>query len=156
MALNYPNNIIILILYILARLYYQCFVMRKPAQLTRNKFVCPCPSVSHTCSTTVTQPQASGSVTRYCMQGALGWAPLVFSSCHSQTIFPRKMSSNKRWQSDCSTATSDICQVCKSVYPVCETCKRYGKQPHVLDKEKSVNCHDNGGYSVTENSDPRK
>ena len=48
---------------------------------------------------------------------------------------------------DFSQGTTEVCSVCKTEYPTCMTCKKYGsKHKHSLDSEKSRNAHDNAGY----------
>ena len=66
------------------------------------------------------------------------------------------MSGCGKWQSKDSTKTVDICPICRSSYPVCQTCQKYGRQSHILDQEKSSNAHDNPAYLQTEEKDPRK
>ena len=66
------------------------------------------------------------------------------------------MSGCGKWQSKDSTKTVDICPICRSSYPACQTCQKYGKQSHILDQEKAANAHDNQAYLQTEEKDPRK
>ena len=66
------------------------------------------------------------------------------------------MSGCGKWQSKDSTKTVDICPICRSSYPACQTCQKYGKQSQILDQEKSSNAHDNQAYLQTEEKDPRK
>ena len=66
------------------------------------------------------------------------------------------MSGCGRWQSEDSTKSVDICPICKSAYPACQTCQKYWKQPHILDQEKAANAHDNQAYLQSEEKDPRK
>jgi hypothetical protein len=43
------------------------------------------------------------------------------------------------------------CKICKSSYPECSTCQKYGRVSHQDDKEKQKNCHDNSGFVHDEN-----
>ena len=48
---------------------------------------------------------------------------------------------------DFSQVNTEECSVCKTKYPKCLTCQKYGsKHKHTLDSEKSRNAHDNSSY----------
>ena len=52
-----------------------------------------------------------------------------------------------KWQSkESSSQSMDICPICKFAYAKCQTCLKYGQQSHTLDREKTLNAHDNGGF----------
>ena len=50
------------------------------------------------------------------------------------------------WKADNTQSNSGFYQykICKSVYPECSTCQKYGRVSHQDDKEK--NCHDTSGF----------
>ena len=49
---------------------------------------------------------------------------------------------------DFQQGITERCSVCKTEYPTCMTCLRYGKNhKHFLDTEKSRNCHDNASFT---------
>jgi hypothetical protein len=63
---------------------------------------------------------------------------------------------NSSWKSNSQgTATTEVCRVCSSSYPICQTCLKYGRKSHANDTEKKLGCHDNPSYQVTEPKDPR-
>ena len=49
--------------------------------------------------------------------------------------------------SDFSQVDTEVCSVCKTSYPKCLACVKYGsKNKHPLDGEKSGGAHDNSSY----------
>ena len=63
--------------------------------------------------------------------------PRLTSKCYSETSV----------MADFSQVNTEECSVCKTKYPTCLTCKKYGsKHKHSLDGEKSKNAHDNPSY----------
>ncbi len=57
---------------------------------------------------------------------------------------------------DISNPGFEICKTCKTSYPECETCLKYGRRDkHLLDREKQKGAHDNSGYTNDEPKDPR-
>ena len=66
------------------------------------------------------------------------------------------MSSVNSWKSKSEeSATSDVCKVCSSCYPVCQTCSKYGRKAHANYTERQRGAHDNPAYVNTEKKDPR-
>ena len=48
---------------------------------------------------------------------------------------------------DFEQGTTERCSVCKTEYPTCMTCTKYGRNhKHSLDVEKSKNAHDNASF----------
>ena len=48
---------------------------------------------------------------------------------------------------DFQQGTTERCSVCKTEYPTCMTCTKYGRNhKHSLDFEKSKNAHDNASF----------
>ena len=66
------------------------------------------------------------------------------------------MSAVNMWKSKSEgSLTSDVGRVCSSSYPVCQTCKKYGKTDHLNDTEKQRGAHNNPGFVNDEKKDPR-
>ena len=63
--------------------------------------------------------------------------PRLTSKYHSETSV----------MADFSQVNTEECSVCKTRYPTCLTCRKYGsRHKHSFDREKSKNAHDNPSY----------
>ena len=130
-------------------------LLRKQSNILRANLGLDIPTPRSTAATSAL-PQAPRiwqictAVPRICTVGAI-----IYIQCHSLPTYHSKMSQKSSWKSDLSTANVDNFKVCRTDYPVCTTCSKYGRQRHLLDSEKQKNCHDNSSYSVTESTDPR-
>ena len=60
------------------------------------------------------------------------------------------------WKSNNSTYSEDQCKICKTWYPSCGTCKKYGRTKHQDDIEKEAGCHENSGYVDDEKEKSKK
>ena len=55
-----------------------------------------------------------------------------------------------------STGSFDQCNICKTWYPSCGTCKKYGRIKHQDDIEKEVRWHENSEYVDDEKKKSKK
>jgi hypothetical protein len=87
----------------------------------------------------VPKPRAVGTVVLN-----RGKAPTFHSSSPPLTS---RYHSDITVMSDFSQVNTEVCSVCKTSYPRCLTCEKYGKKDkHSLDREKAMNAHDNSSY----------
>ena len=87
----------------------------------------------------VPQPRAIGTVVLN-----RGKAPTIHSPLPRQAS---RFYSDFIVMSDKNENNTEICSVCKTSYPRCMTCEKYGRKgKHSLDRDKAMNSHDNPSY----------
>ena len=83
-------------------------------------------------------------------RGLSGLLSSLAAGAQPHSFIPRltsKYYSETSVMADFSQVNTEECSVCKTRYPTCLTCKKYGsKHKHSLDSEKSKNAHDNPSY----------